>query len=136
MIGIGAANLAAGLFQGFPVSTQRVAEPAAARAGRRGDHRLAVAGRHPRHGAVVAAAQGRVPAVDRGTTASGMLEELDEALNAQQTSLVFAELKDAVRGKIERYGLTRTIDRGTSTRPLPPVRPLLASRPTSPQRRP
>ena len=39
-----------------------------------------------------------------------MLEDLDEALNAQQTSLVFAELKDPVRAKIERYGLTRTID--------------------------
>ena len=39
-----------------------------------------------------------------------MLEELDEALNAQHTSLVFAELKDPVRRKIERYGLTRTID--------------------------
>jgi MFS superfamily sulfate permease-like transporter len=39
-----------------------------------------------------------------------MLEELDEALNAHGTSLVFAELKDPVRRKIERYGLTRTID--------------------------
>ncbi len=39
-----------------------------------------------------------------------MLEDLDEALNAQGTSLVFAELKDPVRDKIERYGLTRTID--------------------------
>jgi hypothetical protein len=39
-----------------------------------------------------------------------MLEELDEALNVQHTSLVFAELKDPVRRKIERYGLTRTID--------------------------
>jgi len=44
------------------------------------------------------------------TTASDMLEELDQALNAQDTSLVFAELKDPVRRKIERYGLTRTID--------------------------
>ena len=99
MIGIGAANLAAGLFQGFPVSTSGsrtavaersgaktqltgvtgavliiaddragpgpVPQPAPARAGRGGDHRVAVAGRHPRHGAAVAAAQGRVPAVDR-----------------------------------------------------------------------
>ena len=39
-----------------------------------------------------------------------MLEELDEALNADGISLVFAELKDPVRRKIERYGLTRTID--------------------------
>jgi MFS superfamily sulfate permease-like transporter len=50
------------------------------------------------------------PITDVDTTASDMLEELDEALNAQHTSLVFAELKDPVRRKIERYGLTRTID--------------------------
>jgi high affinity sulfate transporter 1 len=50
------------------------------------------------------------PITDVDTTASDMLEELDEALNAKQTSLVFAELKDPVRLKIERYGLTRTID--------------------------
>jgi high affinity sulfate transporter 1 len=47
---------------------------------------------------------------DVDTTASDVLEELDEALNARGTSLVFAELKDPVRRKIERYGLTRTID--------------------------
>ena len=39
-----------------------------------------------------------------------MLEDLDEALNAQRISLVFAELEEPVRAKIERYGLTRTID--------------------------
>jgi len=50
------------------------------------------------------------PITDVDTTASDMLEELDQALNAQGTSLVFAELKDPVRRKIERYGLTRTID--------------------------
>jgi MFS superfamily sulfate permease-like transporter len=44
------------------------------------------------------------------TTASDVLEDLDEALNADGISLVFAELKDPVRRKIERYGLTRTID--------------------------
>ena len=44
------------------------------------------------------------------TTASDILEDLDQALNAQGISLVFAELKDPVRHKIERYGLTRTID--------------------------
>jgi MFS superfamily sulfate permease-like transporter len=52
------------------------------------------------------------PITDVDTTASDMLEELDEALNVQHTSLVFAELKDPVRRKIERYGLTRTIDPG------------------------
>ena len=50
------------------------------------------------------------PVTDVDTTASDMLEDLDEALNAQGISLVFAELKDSVRAKIERYGLTRTID--------------------------
>ena len=50
------------------------------------------------------------PVTDVDTTASDMLEELDEMLNAQRISLVFAELKDPVRRKIERYGLTRTID--------------------------
>ena len=47
---------------------------------------------------------------DVDTTASDVLEDLDETLNAQGISLVFAELKDPVRRKIERYGLTRTID--------------------------
>jgi high affinity sulfate transporter 1 len=50
------------------------------------------------------------PVTDVDTTASDVLEELDEMLNAQGISLVFAELKDPVRRKIERYGLTRTID--------------------------
>jgi high affinity sulfate transporter 1 len=50
------------------------------------------------------------PVTDVDTTASDVLEELDAALNADGISLVFAELKDPVRRKIERYGLTRTID--------------------------
>src|SRR6201997_2743978 len=50
------------------------------------------------------------PVTDVDTTASDVLEELDEDLNARGISLVFAELKDPVRRKIERYGLTRTID--------------------------
>jgi MFS superfamily sulfate permease-like transporter len=50
------------------------------------------------------------PVTDVDTTAFDVLEDLDEALNAQGTSLVFAELKDPVRRKIERYGLTRTIN--------------------------
>lgn len=49
------------------------------------------------------------PMTDVDTTAADVLEELDVALNAQGTSLVFAELKDPVRRKIERYGLTGTI---------------------------
>jgi high affinity sulfate transporter 1 len=50
------------------------------------------------------------PVTDVDTTASDVLEDLDETLNSQRISLVFAELKDPVRRKIERYGLTRTID--------------------------
>ena len=50
------------------------------------------------------------PVTDVDTTAADMLEDLDEALNADGISLVFAELKDPVRDKIERYGLTRTIE--------------------------
>jgi high affinity sulfate transporter 1 len=50
------------------------------------------------------------PVTDVDTTASDVLEDLDEELNAEGISLVFAELKDPARRKIERYGLTRTID--------------------------
>ena len=50
------------------------------------------------------------PITDVDTTASDVLEDLDETLNERGISLVFAELKDPVRRKIERYGLTRTID--------------------------
>ena len=39
-----------------------------------------------------------------------MLEDLDEDLNEKGISLVFAEMKDRVREKVIRYGLTRTID--------------------------
>jgi high affinity sulfate transporter 1 len=50
------------------------------------------------------------PMTDVDTTASDVLEDLDEALNTQGTCLVFAELMGPVRDKIERYGLNRTID--------------------------
>jgi high affinity sulfate transporter 1 len=50
------------------------------------------------------------PITDVDTTAADMLEDLDEALNAQGIGLVFADMKDPVREKIERYELTRTID--------------------------
>ncbi len=55
---------------------------------------------------VIAAA----PITDVDTTASDMLQELDLWLNERGTSLVFAEMKDPVREKIERYELTDTID--------------------------
>ena len=50
------------------------------------------------------------PITDVDTTAADMLEDLDVGLNARGVSLVFAEMKDPVRRKIERYELTRTID--------------------------
>jgi high affinity sulfate transporter 1 len=50
------------------------------------------------------------PITDVDTTAADMLEDLDEWLNERGVSLVFAEIKDRVRQKIERYELTRTID--------------------------
>jgi len=50
------------------------------------------------------------PMTDVDTTAADMLEDLDEDLNSRGISLVFAEMKDPVRRKIERYELTRTID--------------------------
>ena len=50
------------------------------------------------------------PVTDVDTTASDMLQELDSWLNERGVSLVFAEMKDPVREKIERYELTRTID--------------------------
>jgi len=45
------------------------------------------------------------PITDIDTTAADMLEDLDEELNAAGTSLVFAELKEVVRSKLERYEL-------------------------------
>jgi high affinity sulfate transporter 1 len=50
------------------------------------------------------------PITDVDTTASDMLHDLDVALNAEGISLVFAEMKDPVREKIERYELLETID--------------------------
>jgi high affinity sulfate transporter 1 len=50
------------------------------------------------------------PITDVDTTAADMLEELDEELNAAGTSLVFAELKEGVRAKIERYELIGPLD--------------------------
>jgi MFS superfamily sulfate permease-like transporter len=50
------------------------------------------------------------PITDVDTTAADILEDLDLELNAQGTSLVFAELKTPVRQKVERYELTDTIN--------------------------
>jgi high affinity sulfate transporter 1 len=50
------------------------------------------------------------PITDVDTTAADMLADLDEELNAIGTSLVFAELKDPVRAKLERYQLIGPLD--------------------------
>ena len=76
-----------------------------ARAFRQQVRELAAAEPPPRW--IVVAAE---PITDVDTTAADMLEDLDESLNGHGVSLVFAEMKDPVRAKIERYELTRTID--------------------------
>ena len=50
------------------------------------------------------------PITDVDTTAADMLEALDEELNAAGINLVFAELKDPVREKLERYELIGQLD--------------------------
>jgi MFS superfamily sulfate permease-like transporter len=50
------------------------------------------------------------PITDVDTTAGAMLEDLDVTLNSSGISLVFAELKDPVRRRVNRYELTRVID--------------------------
>jgi high affinity sulfate transporter 1 len=50
------------------------------------------------------------PITDVDTTAAEMLVQLDEELNADGIHLVFAELKDPVRDKLERYSIYDTID--------------------------
>ena len=61
----------------------------------------------PRPRWIVIAAE---PITDVDTTAADMLVDLDEELNAAGTSLVFAELKDPVRAKLERYELIGPLD--------------------------
>ncbi|HET9633867.1 MAG TPA: sulfate permease [Terrabacter sp.] len=60
---------------------------------------------HPRW--IVVAAE---PVTDVDTTASDVLFELDDELDHAGISLVFAELKDPVRRKIDQYGLSRQIE--------------------------
>jgi high affinity sulfate transporter 1 len=50
------------------------------------------------------------PVTDVDTTAADMLRDLVETLAAGGVSLVFAEMKDPVRRKLDRYELTGTID--------------------------
>jgi high affinity sulfate transporter 1 len=67
--------------------------------------RLALADPKPQW--IVVAAE---PITDVDTTAADMLYDLDQSLNADGIAIVFAELKDPVRRKIERYGLARQIE--------------------------
>jgi high affinity sulfate transporter 1 len=66
-----------------------------------------VASTHPTPRWVVIAAE---PITDIDTTAADMLVNLDEGLNAEDIHLVFAELKDPVREKLERYSIYETMD--------------------------
>jgi len=61
-----------------------------------------LAGASPRPQWIVIAAE---PMTDIDTTAADMLEDLNEELIARGIYLVFAELKDPVRKKLERYQL-------------------------------
>jgi high affinity sulfate transporter 1 len=71
------------------------------------EHIRALAATDPSPAWIIVAAE---PITDIDTTAADMLEDLDQALNDRGINLVFAEMKDPVRRKIDRYGLTRTID--------------------------
>ncbi len=66
-----------------------------------------LAGADPRPRWIVMAAE---PITDVDTTAADMLADLDEELNGAGVSLVFAELKDPVRAKLERYELIGPLD--------------------------
>jgi high affinity sulfate transporter 1 len=61
---------------------------------------------HPRPRWIVLAAE---PITDVDTTAADMLAELVGELEAAGTRLILAELKDAVRKKIDRYELSNTV---------------------------
>jgi MFS superfamily sulfate permease-like transporter len=71
------------------------------------DRVRSLAAAEPRPQWIVIAAE---PITDVDTTAADMLADLDEELNARGTFLVFAELKDPVRAKLERYRLIGPLD--------------------------
>jgi high affinity sulfate transporter 1 len=50
------------------------------------------------------------PITDVDTTAADMLADLETWLNARGITMVFAEVKDPVKAKIDRYELTATIE--------------------------
>jgi MFS superfamily sulfate permease-like transporter len=71
------------------------------------DEITALAGSDPPPRWIVVAAE---PITDVDTTAADVLFDLDRYLEERGQTLVFAELKDPVRRKIDRYGLTREIE--------------------------
>jgi high affinity sulfate transporter 1 len=70
------------------------------------DEVTAIARAEPAPRWVVVAAE---PITDVDTTAADVLFDLDRTLDERGQTLVFAELKDPVRRKVERYGLAREI---------------------------
>ncbi len=66
-----------------------------------------IAATEPRPTWIIVAAE---PITDVDTTAADMLRGAGQELNSRGISLVFAEMKDPVRAKIERYELTDTIN--------------------------
>ena len=47
---------------------------------------------------------------DVDVTAAGMLEQLDQELNADGTHLAFVEMRTRLQDLVERYGLLHTLD--------------------------
>jgi high affinity sulfate transporter 1 len=71
------------------------------------DEVSAIARRDPPPRWIVVAAE---PITDVDTTAADVLFDLDRKFDARGQSLVFAELKDPVRRKLERYGVAEQIE--------------------------
>jgi high affinity sulfate transporter 1 len=77
-----------------------------ANAGTFREHVLSLASGDPKPAWIVVAAE---PITDVDTTACDMLEELVGKLDQRGVRLVFAELKDPARRKIDRYGLEHVL---------------------------
>jgi high affinity sulfate transporter 1 len=71
------------------------------------DQIVRLASAAPRPQWIIVAAE---PITDVDPTAADVLESVDKRINDLGVALVFAELKDPVRRKLERYELTKTID--------------------------
>jgi high affinity sulfate transporter 1 len=75
------------------------------------DRVLAVVAAAPRPVRWVVVAAEPVTSVD--VTAADIVRELDDALNADQIELCFAEMKDPVKDKLKRFGLFERLGAGT-----------------------